>query len=102
MSTPSTEITTLPERPKHSFGELLLGWAGVLGHLATLVWYMASGLVAPGWAVIVLLVIWLALFAVAIYLLRNRPRWTPVIPVVAVAIWFAGISAGEAWLGWTA
>ena len=44
----------------------------------------------------------LALFAVAIYLLRKRPPWTLVVPVAAVAIWFAGISAGEAWLGWTA
>jgi hypothetical protein len=101
MSTQSTEAV-VPERPKHSVGALIAGWVGLLGHLATLVWYMASGLLAPGWAVITLLVIWIGLFAVAIYLLRHRPVWVLAVPVVATAIWFAVMAAGEAWLGWTA
>jgi hypothetical protein len=102
MSTPPTTETTVSGRPRHSAGSLILGWVGLLGHLATLVWYMASGLVAPGWAVIVLLVIWLGLLALGIYLLRTRPAWVLAVPVLAAAIWFAAISAGEAWLGWTA
>jgi len=34
--------------------------------------------------------------------MRNRPGWTIAIPVLEAAIWFAVISAGEAYLGWTA
>jgi len=101
MSTQSTEAV-VPERPKHSTGALVAGWVGLVGHLATLVWYMASGLMAPGWAVIALLAIWLALFALAIYLLRTRPVWVLLVPVLAAAIWFGAMSAGDAWLGWTA
>jgi hypothetical protein len=101
MSIQPTE-TVAAERTKHSVASLILGWVGMLGQLASLVWYMASGLVAPGWAVIVLLVIWLGLFGFAIYLLRKRPAWVLVVPVLATAIWFGAISAGEAWLGWTA
>lgn len=101
MSTQSTE-TVVPERPKHSFGALIAGWVGIACQLATLVWYLASGLMAPGWAVIGLLVIWLALFGTAIYLLRKRPAWVLVVPVISAVIWFAVMSAGDAWLGWTA
>jgi hypothetical protein len=34
--------------------------------------------------------------------LRRRPLWTLPLPVIAAVIWFGGLSAGEAWLGWTA
>jgi hypothetical protein len=101
MSTPSTEAV-VPQRPKPSIGTLVAGWVGLAGHLATLVWYAASGLMAPGWAVIGLLVIWLALLALAIYLLRTRPVWVLAVPVLATAVWFGVMSAGDAWLGWTA
>lgn len=79
-----------------------LGWLGLAALLATLVFYAASGLLAPGWAVAVLLVIWLALLAVAIWLLRaRRPLWVLPTPVAAWLIWFGALSAGESWLGWT-
>ena len=79
-----------------------LGWLGLAARLATLVFYAASGLLAPGWAVAVLLVIWLALLAVAIWLLRaRRPLWVLPTPVAAWLIWFGALSAGESWLGWT-
>jgi hypothetical protein len=79
-----------------------LAWIGIVGHVAVLFLYVISGLVMPVWAVGVLLVIWAGLLAVAIALLRSRPPWTMVIPVGALAIWLAVVSAGEAWLGWTA
>ena len=79
-----------------------LGWVGLAAHLATLVFYAASGLLAPGWAVALLLVIWLALLGVAIWLLRTRrPLLVLVVPVVAWLIWFGVLSAGERWGGWT-
>jgi hypothetical protein len=79
-----------------------LAWIGIVGHVAVLFLYVISGLVMPVWAVGVLLVIWAGLLAVAIALLRSRPPWTVVIPVGALAIWLAVVSAGDAWLGWTA
>jgi hypothetical protein len=80
----------------------LLGWLGVAALLATLPFYLASGLVAPGWAIALLLVVWLGLLAAAIWLLRGRrPLWVPPIPVLAWLIWYGAISAGERWLGWT-
>jgi hypothetical protein len=78
-----------------------IGWLGLLLHLGTLVFYAASGLVAPGWAVVTLLLVWAALLGVAIWLLRTRPLWVPAVPVVAAAIWWGSLTAGEAWLGWT-
>ena len=77
-------------------------WLGLAGHLAVLIWYAASGLLAPLWAVIGLLVIWVALLGVGLWLRTRRPLWMLAVPVVAVVIWFAVISAGDAWLNWTA
>ncbi len=79
----------------------VIGWAGLLGHLATLPWFAASGLLAPGWAVAALLVAWAGLLAVAVVLLRRRPVFTPLVPLAALALWWGTLSAGEAFLGWT-
>ena len=80
----------------------LVGWLGVIAHLLVGVWYAASGLVAPMWAVALLLVIWLAMSALIPGLMRTRPGWVAAIPVAEAAIWFGVISAGEAFLNWTA
>lgn len=80
----------------------LLGWLGLAALFAVLPFYLSSGLLAPGWAIAVLLIVWLALLAAAIQLLRSRrPLWVLPIPLVAGLIWFGAISAGERWLGWT-
>jgi tryptophan-rich sensory protein len=79
-----------------------LGWLGLAAHLGTLVFYISSGLLAPGWAVAVLLVVWVALLVVAIRLPRSgRPLSVLLIPIVAWLIWFGALTAGERFLGWT-
>ncbi|GAA2630041.1 hypothetical protein GCM10010399_72390 [Dactylosporangium fulvum] len=79
-----------------------LGWVGFAAHLATVVWYAASGLLAPGWAVVLLLVIWVGMTVFALRLVRGeRPLWTLAVPVLDAAIWFGVLSFGEAALGWT-
>ena len=78
------------------------GWLGFGAHLLMGVWYAASGLVAPGWAVVALLTIWVFLTVTVWRLLRTRPLWTLGVPVLDIAIWFAVISAGGAFLDWTA
>lgn len=80
----------------------ILGWLGLAAHAFLFFWYIASGLLAPLWAVIALLVVWVALLVVAIRLLRTRPALALLVPVAAYLIWLGTISAGEAWLGWTA
>lgn len=80
----------------------LVGWLGLAAHLVLGLWYAASGLIAPAWAVAGLLLVWLALLAVAIRLLRCRPALVPLVPLTAVLIWLAVVTAGDAWLGWTA
>jgi hypothetical protein len=75
---------------------------GLAAHLAVLIWYVASGLLAPLWAVIGLLAIWVVLLVVGLRLWRARPAWMLAVPVAAVVIWFAVISAGERFLNWTA
>ena len=63
--------------------------------------YSASGLLAPLWAVVALLVLWAALVVVAVRVHRRRGAWSLLVPVVAVALWFAVVTLGEALLGWT-
>jgi hypothetical protein len=78
--------------------------AGISGaaHLVVGVFYLSSGLVAPLWAVVVL-VLWWVLLAVQLSRLALRGSWwTPAVPVVAFATWFAVLTVGERLLGWTA
>lgn len=79
-----------------------VGWLGLAAHLAVGFWYGASGLVAPAWAVVALLAVWVALLVVAIRMLRQRPVLVPLVPLAAVVIWLAAVTAGDLWLGWTA
>jgi hypothetical protein len=69
--------------------------------LALAPFFVASGLMAPGWAVVVFLVIWMILFGLGCAWIRRKPLWVVPLPFVAAAIWLAGMSAGGAWLGWT-
>jgi hypothetical protein len=77
-------------------------WLGFVVHLLILPWFASTGLVAPGWAVAVLLAAWVVLLLVGLRLRTTRPLWMLAIPVLDVLVWFVLISAGDRWLGWTA
>jgi hypothetical protein len=85
-----------------SAGRYLIAGVAMLGMLALAPLYFAAGLMAPGWAVGVLITIWLLLFGLGCWWFRRRPLWVVGIPLVAAAIWFGAMSAGDAFLGWTA
>lgn len=82
-----------------SAGQLVILIIAAGLHLVAGYFYIASGLLAPLWAVALLMLIWLAL-AVWGYGIRNRPI-VLLVPVVAAVVWFVILTAGETLLGWT-
>ncbi|MEP9364582.1 hypothetical protein ABLE68_16570 [Nocardioides sp. CN2-186] len=76
-------------------------FVGMAGMACAFFLYAASVLVAPWWAVAVLLVIWAFLLLVACAWWTLHPRWVPGVAVFAVVFWFLAIVAGAAWLGWS-
>ena len=89
-----------------SVGEKVAAVVSVVLHLAVGVFpYAASGLLVPIWGIVVLYALWLALAVVLVRMLRGerrRPLFAPLIPVAALAVWFAVVTAGEVLLDWTA
>ena len=77
-----------------------LGFVGVAAHFVAGYFYVAAGLVAPLYGIVVLWILWVALLAVAVWLLRRHPLWILAIPFVAVGILYGGIAFGETVLGW--
>jgi hypothetical protein len=70
--------------------------------LATAPFFVAGGLLAPLWAVIILCAVWVGLVGLAVRWFRRHPLRVLPLPVVAAAVWVGGLSLGEALLGWTA
>lgn len=77
------------------------GGLTAVSHLVALWLYASSGLLAPLWAVVALLVVWVLLAVVAVLVHRRHGAWSLLVPVAAVAIWFGALTAGEQLLGWT-
>ena len=77
-------------------------WIGMAGLVCMLWLYGASALVAPLWAVAVLVALWLVQFVLACRWFSRRPYAVLAMPVVALGVWLAVIFAGEALFGWTA
>ena len=69
---------------------------------ATLFLYGASGLLAPAWAVVALLLVWLVLFVLSCRWWTPHPKRLPFVALFAVVFWFAALVAGGAFLGWDA
>ncbi|WP_435741728.1 hypothetical protein [Nocardioides sp. SYSU DS0663] len=64
--------------------------------------YAASGLIAPAWAVVVLLLVWFLLLLTCFAWWSSHPRRLPWVGVGAMLFWFLALNAGGAFLGWTA
>ncbi len=71
--------------------------------MAVALWFYGFvALVAPWWVVPLMLALWAALLMVAVRNFARRPWVSLLTPVVAMALWFAIVSAGGAWWGWSA
>jgi hypothetical protein len=77
-------------------------WIGMAGLVSTLWLYGASALLAPVWAVAVLVGLWLVQFLLACRWFYRRPYAVLAMPLVSLAVWLAAIAAGDVLLGWTA
>lgn len=77
-------------------------FGGMILMAAAFFLYGASALVAPWWAVTLLLLVWLLMFVKACSWWTLHPRRIVVLGVVAVALWFVTLLSGAAFLGWSA
>ncbi len=75
---------------------------GMAGMAVTAFLYFFSGLLAPLWAVLVLVAFWVVLFVLACRWFGTHPVRVFWLPLLAAVVWFAALNAGGAWLGWTA
>lgn len=75
-------------------------FAGMIGMASVLFLVLASVLFAPWWAVTLLTAVWLVLFGLGARWFMTRPRRVALLPVVMLAVWFAGAVAGARFLGW--
>ncbi|WP_108665727.1 hypothetical protein [Euzebya rosea] len=75
-----------------------LGWTALIG-----IWlfpFSASGLIAPGWAVLVVHALWTAHALLAARISHRRPRLVPLVALQALLVWYAFLTLGAAVLGW--
>lgn len=77
-------------------------FGGMILMAATFFLYAVSGIVAPWWAVVLLLLVWLAAFARACTWWSTHPRRITVLALGLTALWFAVLVSGGVWLGWSA
>lgn len=76
--------------------------AGVLQLVVLVPFTVASGLLAPLWAIVAFYALWAAGALLLVLIARSRPLATPLVPVANAALLWLGITLGEALLGWTA
>ena len=81
----------------------ILGGLALAALVAMAPFFLASGLVAPIWASLLLILLWLTLLGTGVVLLsRRRPLWVLPLPLLAALIWFGALTLGERLLGWSA
>jgi hypothetical protein len=74
----------------------------MMGMAGTFFLYAVSGLLAPWYGVVLLMLVWVLLFVLACRWWTPHPIRTLWLPLVAVVVWFAVLTAGEALFSWTA
>ena len=97
---PGHDPTVAPSRTGR--GPVVLGVVAGLAHLVPGYLSLVSGLIAPLWAVVAMVVVWALLAWALVVIVRRRSWWSPVVPLAGMAFWVTAITVGENVLGWTA
>lgn len=74
---------------------------GSLLHVVVGVFVFSTGIIAPAWAAVVLIALWFV-GASLLWRWRSSPSLALLVPIVMALVWWAAMTAGDAWLGWTA
>ena len=85
-----------------STGPIVLAVLAALAHLLVGYFYLAGGLVIPGYVLLPLWLLWLVLATLLIRWALMRSWWTPAIPVAAAAVLALTLVVGGTVLGWQA
>jgi hypothetical protein len=85
-----------------SRGPLVVAVFAALLHLVVGFFYLAGGLVMPGYALLPLWVIWFLFAWWLVTLARRNSWWTPLVPLAALVLFFGVLTLGEVLLGWQA
>jgi hypothetical protein len=88
-------------RPVPAWARVAVG-VGLAAHGAVGVLLLPLGLVAPGWAVLFLYLVWGGLLVVALRARERRPLVVSLAPLAAAAVAAATLAVGGSVLGWTA
>ena len=99
----ATALLAVPLAPAGGRSSRPVPWAmlALALHAAVAFPYLTSGLVAPPYGVLALWIVWGAFLALIMRLLRTRAPLALLVPPVALGVWFAALSLGEALLGWS-
>jgi hypothetical protein len=92
----SGETRTRPSIIGYVFGGIALA-----GLLAMSILFIATGLMAPLWAIVGFIAVWVILFVLGCVWIRRHPWRVVLLPAIAAVILFGGLRAGAALLGWT-
>jgi hypothetical protein len=92
----SGETRTRPSIIGYVFGGIALA-----GLLAMSILFIATGLMAPLWAIVGFIAVWVVLFVLGCVWIRRHPWRVVLLPAIAAVILFGGLRAGAALLGWT-
>ncbi len=87
-----------PADARHLIGSFI----GMIGMACVLFVILASGLVAPLWAVALMSLVWLALLVLGTRWFMTRPWRVALLPLLALVVWVAAVAAGGAFLDWSA
>ncbi len=87
-----------------SNGTVISPWpfVGLVLIVSSFFLYAASGLLAPWWAVVVLMLTWVAMLVLCFVWWNTYPKRTVALGVVSFVWWFAAVTAGGLLLGWNA
>ena len=94
----SEPVDDRPADARHLLGSFI----GMIGMACVLFVILASGLVAPWWAVASMSLVLLVAFVVGTRWFMTHPWRVAALPFVLLAVWIAAVAAGGTFLDWSA